>query len=480
MIDTKAIRTKVLDLAIQGKLTEQKAEDGTSIELYEALQKSKTELEKKGVIKKRKPLDEIKEKEKTIPIPVSWKWVRLGELIVSISGGKSFKCLESMPDDNQMGVVKVSAVTWGAFQQNESKTCLSADMWNEDYRIKPGDFLISRSNTDEFVGNCVIVEDITKRLMLSDKILRIEYLAGINKWYILYAMRTRFIREQIISIATGTSASMKNISQDGICSLLIPLPPIKEQARIVEKLSKIKDILIKIDDDQIQYAKDTETLKAKMIEAGLRGKLTKQLPEDGTAEELYQQIQLEKRELVKAKKIKKTQPLPKIEDKEIPFEIPFTWKWVRLGEIISLLSGTDLTPEGYNDTGDGIPYMTGASNIVNGHLITNRWTLTPKNITHEGELLLVCKGSGFGKTVVCDVKEAHIARQFMSIRTIKDVEIQYVDYFLAFSIRSIREAGKGLIPGIDRDTVLRMLMPLPPLAEQRRIVDRIASLYTFL
>lgn len=68
----------------------------------------------------------------------------------------------------------------------------------------------------------------------------------------------------------------------------------------------------------------------------------------------------------------------------------------------------------------------------------------------------------------------------MSIRTIKDVEIQYVDYFLAFSIRSIREAGKGLIPGIDRDTVLRMLMPLPPLAEQRRIVDRIASLYTFL
>ena len=139
MIDTKAIRTKILDLAIQGKLTEQKAEDGTSIELYEALQKSKTELEKKGVIKKRKPLDEIKEKEKTIPIPVSWKWVRLGELIVSISGGKSFKCLESMPDDNQMGVVKVSAVTWGAFQQNESKTCLSADMWNEDYRIKPGD-----------------------------------------------------------------------------------------------------------------------------------------------------------------------------------------------------------------------------------------------------------------------------------------------------------------------------------------------------
>ena len=157
MIDTKAIRTKLLDLAIQGKLTEQKAEDGTSFELYEALQKSRTELEKIGVIKKRKPLDEIKEKEKTIPIPVSWKWVRLGELIVSISGGKSFKCLESMPDDNQMGVVKVSAVTWGTFQQNESKTCLSADMWNEDYRIKSGDFLISRSNTDEFVVNCVIV-----------------------------------------------------------------------------------------------------------------------------------------------------------------------------------------------------------------------------------------------------------------------------------------------------------------------------------
>lgn len=122
-------------------------------------------------------MEEIKEKEKTIPIPTSWKWVRLGELIVSIGGGKSFKCLEAMPDDNQMGVVKVSAVTWGTFRQNESKTCLSADMWNEDYQIKSGDFLISRSNTDEFVGNCVIVEEITKRLMLSDKILRIEYSA---------------------------------------------------------------------------------------------------------------------------------------------------------------------------------------------------------------------------------------------------------------------------------------------------------------
>ena len=491
MIDTKAIRTKLLDLAIQGKLTEQKAEDGTSFELYEALQKSRTELEKKGVIKKRKPLDEIKEKEKTIPIPVSWKWVRLGELIVSISGGKSFKCLESMPDDNQMGVVKVSAVTWGAFQQNESKTCLSADMWNEDYRIKSGDFLISRSNTDEFVGNCVIVEDITKRLMLSDKILRIEYLAGIDKWYILYAMRTRFIREQIISIATGTSASMKNISRDGICSLLIPLPPIKEQARIVEKLSKIKDILTKIDDDQIQYAKDTETLKAKLIEAGLRGKLTEQLPEEGTAEELYQQIQAEKQRLVKAKKIKKEQPLPPIETKDIPFPIPTNWKWVRLGDIArKIASGNTPTGGRNSDVYAQSGYcLFREQNIYNDGIheegmvyITEELLATRENSTvYAGDILLNITGGSIGRCAVVpdSFDRGSVNQHILIIRMIDERLRHYIHKVICspYAQKYINQKAFGDKGGFSGTRCKMMPIPLPPLEEQKRIVERIDSIY---
>jgi len=416
--------------------------------------------------------------------------VRLGELIVSISGGKSFKCLESMPDDNQMGVVKVSAVTWGAFQQNESKTCLSADMWNEDYRIKSGDFLISRSNTDEFVGNCVIVEDITKRLMLSDKILRIEYLAGINKWYILYAMRTRFIREQIISIATGTSASMKNISQDGICSLLIPLPPIKEQARIVEKLSKIKDILTKIDDDQTQYAKDTETLKAKLIEAGLRGKLTEQLPEEGTAEELYQQIQAEKRELVKAKKIKKTQTYQMIDEKEIPFEIPNTWKWVRLGELCSSSGGKTPSMENNQYWQNGTVSWITSKDMKQKYLDTSEMLITEEaakemNLYSEGTVLMVVRSGILRRMLPVSILTGpSTINQDLKALIPNDLVLSEYLFLLLKGFESKilhKHAKEGTtVNSIRFEELLTMPVPLPPKPEQMRIVDRIDGITSLL
>ena len=219
-------------------------------------------------------------------------------------------------------------------------------------------------------------------------------------------------------------------------------------------------------------------LKSKLIDLAIQGKLTEQLPEDGTAEELYQQIQAEKQDLIKNGKIKKEKPLPEIKEEEIPFKIPANWKWVSLGNIISLVSGTDFKPEQYNDSGLGCPYMTGASNIVKDHLIINRWTTEPKNIAYERDLLLVCKGSGFGKLVICDVPEVHIARQFMAIRPSGGLNINYIKYVMENSMQTIRNAGKGLIPGVDRETVLSLKVPLPPLPEQLRIVAKLNELLT--
>ena len=470
MIDTKAIRTKILDLAIQGKLTEQKAEDGTGEGLYQHILARIAETTGGRSKKHQKTI--ASSNQETFVIPPNWIWVRLGDVCTNIEYGSSSKSSTTgkIPVLRMCNIQNVRILYYDlVFTSDEEEIA--------KYSLEEGDLLFNRCNSIEHVGKTGIYRNEMPAIF-AGYLVRIRPVL-MSADYLNFVMQSSYYWKYCASVRSD-AVGQSNINAEKIKQFRFPLPPLAEQQRIVDLLSNVVSALDGIDDRQKKYIEDIETLRVKLFKAALRGKLTKQLPEDGTAEELYQQIQLEKRELVKAKKIKKTQPLPKIEDKEIPFEIPFTWKWVRLGEIISLLSGTDLTPEGYNDTGDGIPYMTGASNIVNGHLITNRWTLTPKNIAHEGELLLVCKGSGFGKTVVCDVKEAHIARQFMSIRTIKDVEIQYVDYFLAFSIRSIREAGKGLIPGIDRDTVLRMLMPLPPLAEQRRIVDRIASLYAFL
>ena len=135
-----------------------------------------------------------------------------------------------------------------------------------------------------------------------------------------------------------------------------------------------------------------QELKNSILQLAIQGKLVEQRPEEGTAKELYEQIQAEKQALIKAGKIKKEKPLPEITEDEIPFEIPESWMWVRLNTLILLLSGSDLTPNKYNAQGIGIPYITGASNIVGNRIIINRWTEHPNNIAHNGDLLLTCEG----------------------------------------------------------------------------------------
>ena len=163
-------------------------------------------------------------------------------------------------------------------------------------------------------------------------------------------------------------------------------------------------------------------------------------------------------------------------DDELPFEIPENWCWVRFGTAITLLSGTDFAPDEYNSTGKGIAYITGASNIVDSQILVNRWTETPRQIACAGDILLVCKGSGYGKTVICNIAQAHIAHQIMAVRKSDLLDMQYIKLFLDSSFYILKTKGQGVIPGIDRTSVLQLLFPLPPLDEQHRIVQRIEEL----
>lgn len=210
------IQKSILQMAIQGKLVPQFHEEGTGEELFRQIQAEKQRLIKAGTIKKEKPLPEITEDEIPFDIPESWKWVHLESILHAINAGKSFKCHETVPDDSRAGVVKVSSVTWGEFDENESKTCFSESNWIAEYAIKTGDFLLSRANTKKLVGACVIVWNISKRLMLSDKILRLTFSSSVSKEYILFCLRSPIVRAQIEATATGTSDSMKNISQNDI------------------------------------------------------------------------------------------------------------------------------------------------------------------------------------------------------------------------------------------------------------------------
>ena len=259
----ESLKKSILQEAVQGKLVPQDPSDEPAEALLERIRAEKQRLIKEGKIKKDKHESVIFRRDNSyyervdgierciddeIPFEISdsWEWCRLGELIETIDTGKSFKCEERPPDKNEYGIIKVSAVTWGTFNQEESKTCFSTSPWVKGYSIQVDDFLICRANTAALVGGCVIVDKISKRLMLSDKVLRIEFSDSISKTYVLYTLRTPFVRAQLSAAASGTSESMKNISQNAIKGLLIPFPPIKEQYRIVSKveesLSKIKTL----------------------------------------------------------------------------------------------------------------------------------------------------------------------------------------------------------------------------------------------
>ena len=226
---------------------------------------------------------------------------------------------------------------------------------------------------------------------------------------------------------------------------------------------------------------DTKAMRAKILDLAIRGKLTDQRQEDGNARDLLKEIQAEKEKLIKEKKIKKEKPLPEITEEEKPFDIPDGWEWVRLGEIIELQSGQDFPKSKYSDTDkEGIPYITGASCFTKNGVLENRWTRFPKCIATKGDILLVCKGSGYGKITICNLQKVHIARQIMAIKRSEYLNLSYIESFLMASIKLIKENGQGLIPGISRDIVLNLLFPLPPLAEQQRIADKVSALFAQL
>ena len=149
--------------------------------------------------------------------------------------------------------------------------------------------------------------------------------------------------------------------------------------------------------------------------------------------------------------------------------LPNGWKKSKIGETCSLLSGQDFPPNLYGNEEKGLPYITGASNFAGNHIILNRWTEHPKNIAKKGDILLVCKGSGFGITAIADFEKAHIARQVMALQKLNGVDKDFLYQVISMNVRNIKQKGCGLIPGIDRKTVLNIEYLLPPIEEQKKI-----------
>lgn len=220
----------------------------------------------------------------------SWQFKPWGELISSIEAGKNWNAEGRPPQGAEFGVVKVSSVTWGEFDELESKTCVVQDQWNEKVQIKSGDFLFSRANTLQLVGNCVIVKNITRRLMLSDKILRFSFTDAVNPYYVLFYTRSKLYRQQAEQQASGNQDGMRNISQKNLRLIEIPMPSFMEQEEIVRILDSLFAKEQQAKEAAEAVLEKIDLLKKSILARAFRGELGTNDPTEESALKLLQNL----------------------------------------------------------------------------------------------------------------------------------------------------------------------------------------------
>lgn len=469
------LKNSILQLAIQGKLVEQRPEEGTAKELYQQIQEEKRRLVKEGKIKKDKTLPEIAEDDIPFEIPEGWKWVKLGN-VASVLGGKRIPAGRTLSTENTgYKYIRVSDMKNGSVL-TDGLLYVPQDIYPSisRYVIHKEDIYVTVAGTIGKVGKVPAEIDGANLTENADRLV----FSVIDQNWLIKCLETPLIQSQIADVTTKVGQPKLAIKR--IQELIFPLPPLAEQQRIIAKIEELLPYIDRyeqawnrLDEFNKRFPAD---MQKSLLQMAIQGKLVEQRSEEGTGEELYQQIQAEKQRLIKEGKIKKEKPLLEIMEEDVPFEVPNTWKFVRFGDVIILLSGTDFKPDEYNDMGRGIPYITGASSLLSDRVLLNRWTETPQNIANRGDILLVCKGSGYGKTIICDIEQAHIARQIMAVKKTEMLDMKYIRFFLMANITQIKSNGQGIIPGIDRKSVLNMFFPLPPLAEQKRIVVKLEEL----
>ena len=414
-------------------------------------------------------------------IPESWEWVRFSSIIELQSGQ------DMAPDKYNANGDGIPYITGASNIENGSVIINRWTEYGKAFAYK-GDLLLTCKGT---VGTMAILDE--PQVHIARQIMAIRTTGEIGILYIQVVLETL-----VASLKAAAKSMIPGIAREDVLKSLLPLPPYAEQKRIVSKLSEIAQFvaMYSLRENALNrlYSSFPDQLRKSILQMAVQGKLIPQDPTDEPASVLLERIRAEKQRLVKEGKIKKDkhesvifrrdnshyEKLDGIErciDDEIPFEIPKNWKWTRFGQVISLLSGTDFNPEEYNDKQQGVPYITGASSLSEHGVLINRWTEVPRVIVNRGDVLLVCKGSGYGKTVICDIDEAHIARQIMAIKKMTTLDMPYIRVFLQANFEQIKSKGQGVIPGIDRNSVLNLLFPLPPLLEQRHIVEKQRELF---
>ncbi|HIT59441.1 MAG TPA: restriction endonuclease subunit S [Candidatus Faeciplasma pullistercoris] len=481
------LKNSILQLAIQGKLVEQRPEEGTAEELFKVLQEKRKELLSAGKIYKKKPTKPFYSKSDldSFAIPETWLWVQLGDVSL-IQEGAGIRKWQYR--DSGIQILCVTNILDGAVDLTKKELYISEEEYNEKYlhlTLNNGDIVTACSGGS---WGKVAIFNSENTIMLNTSTLRMRFWGDIccNK-FLYYVCQSQFFKKQLQGQLSGMQP---NFGYAHYSRIVIPLPPLAEQKRIV---AKIEELLPLVDRYEQAWSKleqfnsrFPEDMKKSLLQYAIQGKLVEQRPEEGTAEELFVQIQEEKQRLIAEKKIKKEKPLPEITDDEKPFDIPDSWKWVRVQEITCLNPKNDLPDELETSF---IPMALVDDGYRNHHSFEIKtWGDIKKGFTHfaNGDIgiakITPCfqnrksvvfrnlkNGYGAGTTELSIVRVVDdlLSRDFL-LWFFKSA------YFIENGVKSF--TGTAGQQRIHKDYLATCVFPLPPLAEQKRIVEKLEQL----
>ena len=476
------LKASILQYAIQGKLVEQRPEEGTGEELYQQIQAEKQRLIQEKKIKKEKTLAEIAEDEIPFEIPESWKWVRVGEIFAHNTGKAMNSSAKKVDKPGRIKrFITTSNLYWNSFDFSSVKEMFFSDDELERCTVTKGDLLMCEGGA--YYGRTAIW-NYDYDICFQNHVHRLRPYKAIELrfFYNLFY----FYKSMNMMNAKGTA--MPGLSSQTLHQMVVPLPSLAEQKRIV---AKIEELLPLVDRYAAAYekleqfnAKFPEDMKKSILQYAIQGKLVEQRAEEGTGEELYQQIQTEKQHLIAEKKIKKEKPLAEISEDEIPFDIPESWKWVRWGNLSFSIQ------YGYNAPAKqaGRIKMVRISDIQNGKVIWNSVPFCDIRdedlsiyLLAENDILFARTGGTVGKSyIVKEIPEEAIYAGYLIRTRYSDMLCpEYLYYFMQTHLYWI-QLRNGTIataqPNCNGQTLSKMILPLPPLAEQKRIVAKIEEL----
>ena len=474
------LKASILQLAIQGKLVEQRPEEGTAEELYKQIQEEKKKLIKAGKIKKGKPLPEITEDEIPFDIPESWKWVRIGSLLHKLVDGT-----HRTPKYTTSGVpfISVRNISNGQLSLKNTKFITEEEhreLWS---RCNPqrGDILLSKVGTTGIPAK--VDTDREFSLFVSVALLKFNN-ELLNIDFLMYSILAPDFQKQCKEHTRGVGN--KNWVIVDITNTMMPLPPLAEQKRIVAKIEELLPYIDRyekawnrLEDLNKRFPAD---MQKSILQMAIQGKLVEQRPEEGTAEELHKQIQKEKKKLIKEGKIKKEKTLPEITEDEIPFDIPESWMWVRLGDCSSYsqrkekVNASNITPDMWSLDLEDIEKETGR--IIRRCKASERTIAGDKVCFHKGQVLY-SKLRPYLKKVLVAPDDGVCSPEMVPFAPYGNIDTQYLVYVLTsphidYIINSVTYGVK--MPRVGTDTMTNLLIPLPPLAEQKRIVAKLEEI----